>query len=150
MEGFKDTLLLAGFPIDPDFIMTNPIYDIDLFDTLLDEWLEKLSNARKLPTAIFACDYTMTLATLGALRRRYIVVPNDISLIGFDDPLSASHLSPPLTTIRQPAYNIGVRAAQRLMNALFDTEISETIYGTEYIETEVIIRRSTCPPRVSS
>lgn len=147
LEGLMNTLKSAGFPIDPDLILTNQEYDVDRFDILIDEWLERLTVARKLPTAIFACDFNMTLATLGALRRRYLVVPNDISLIGFDDPLSAAHLSPPLTTIRQPAYNIGIRAAQRLMNALIN---SEPLRGTEYVETEVIVRRSTCPPRITS
>lgn len=148
LMGFEEAMESAGFPIDPDLLCLNPVYDIDKFDTLVDEWLEKLTHAGKMPTAIIACDFSMTLTTLGALRRRYMAVPNDVSLVGFDDPLSAAHLSPPLTTVRQPVYAIGLHAANRLLQALQDPEGPRPVTGPEFLDTEVIVRKSTCPPRV--
>ena len=148
LNGFESAMDAAGFPVDPDLLCLNPIYQIEIFDQLVDEWLERLTKAGKMPTAIIACDFSMTLTTLGALRRRYLAVPNDVSLVGFDDPLSAAHLSPPLTTVRQPVYAIGLHAANRLINALQDPDGPRPVIGAEFLDTEVIVRKSTCPPRL--
>lgn len=150
LTGVEEAMDAAGFPIDPDLLCLNPIYVIDEFDSILDGWLERLVKSGKLPTAIIACDFGMTLSTLGALRRRYLAVPNDISLIGFDDPLSAAHLSPPLTTVRQPVYAIGLHAANRLLEALQHPDGARPVTGPEFLDTEVIVRKSTCPPRLIS
>ena len=57
----------AGFAIDPDLLCLNPVYAIDVFDKLVDEWLDRMVKTGKMPTAIIACDFGMTLTTLGAL-----------------------------------------------------------------------------------
>jgi len=150
LRGFESAMEAAGFAVDPDLLCLNPFYAIDVFDKLVDEWLDRMVKSGKMPTAIIACDFSMTLTTLGALRRRYLAVPNDISLVGFDDPLSAAHLSPPLTTVRQPVYAIGLHAASRLVEALQDPEGPRLVVGHELLDTEVIVRKSTCPPRLIS
>jgi len=147
LHGFESAMEAAGFGIDPDLLCLNPVYSIEIFDQIVDDWLDRMVKTGKMPTAIIACDFTMALTTLGALRRRYMAVPNDISLVGFDDPLSAAHLSPPLTTIRQPIYAIGLHAAARLVEALQDPEGPRPVIGPEFLDTEVIVRKSTCPPR---
>ena len=120
LVGYRRALAAAGLtPVGPDDMVLFPI---------LRQWRGSRTRSRNgccasgrkgsLPTAIFACDYLMTLATLRVLRRHGLRVPEDISLVGFDDPLSAAHLTPPLTTVRQPVYRLGRRAAQRLLQAL--------------------------------
>ena len=112
------------------------------WDSDLDAWLDRLNREHKLPTAIFACDYRMTLETLAALRRAGLSIPGDVSVVGFDDFLSAGLLTPPLTTIRQPVQVIGHRAAQRLLEGLSPPG-GGPLTGTEYLETELIVRGST-------
>jgi DNA-binding LacI/PurR family transcriptional regulator len=147
LTGFEEAMEAAGFPVDSDLLCLNARYAPETFDEILDEWLERISGSGKMPTAIFACDFEMTLTTLSALRRRYLTVPNDVSLVGFDDPVSAAHLSPPLTTIRQPVYAIGLHAANRLLSALLAAEGPNLVVGPEFLDTEIVIRGSTCPPR---
>jgi DNA-binding LacI/PurR family transcriptional regulator len=144
MHGFQNALAVFGIPSDPDLILSGSEYDVNRWDGDLDAWLEGLTRKRKLPTAIFACDYRMTLETLAALRRAGLSIPQDVSVIGFDDFLSAGLLTPPLTTIRQPVQAIGQRAAQRLLEGLSNPGGSP-LTGTEYMETELIIRASTRP-----
>jgi len=73
------------------------------------------------------------------LRRNGLRVPEDISVVGFDDPFSAEHLMPALTTIRQPVYQVGLRSAQRLLDSL---RKGEQPRGAEVLPTQLIIRDS--------
>ncbi|MFA0762930.1 MAG: hypothetical protein XFASWVDF_000649 [Candidatus Fervidibacter sp.] len=97
-----------------------------------------------LPTAIFAAAYEMALVTLKALQRQGIAVPEQVSLVSFDDPTSAAFLDPPLTTVRQPLEALGQRAVQKLYDALKKGVMPE---GTELLPPELIVRDSTAPPR---
>jgi DNA-binding LacI/PurR family transcriptional regulator len=65
-------------------------------------------------------------------------VPDDISVIGFDDIVIASHITPALTTIRQDRYEIGILAATLLLNLIDGQNINSA-----YVEPELIIRAST-------
>src|SRR5258708_12929970 len=70
------------------------------------------------PTAIFAANDLMAYGVLEAAEERGLRVPEDLSLVGFDDiPLSA-HTRPALTTVRQPFYSIGQRAIKLLFSLL--------------------------------
>ena len=139
MYGFRDALVEAGLPHGDDLFITFDRYAIEFFDPTLDHWLE---SGVELPTAVFACDFFMTLKTLSALRRHGIEVPSGMSLVGFDDPLTAEHLTPPLTTVRQPTYAIGQRAAKRLLDALSDPLGPQPLIGCETLPTELIVRQS--------
>ena len=70
------------------------------------------------PTAIFCANDDMALGVLSAAQKRNIDVPGDVSVMGFDDTVYAAISAPPLTTIAQPARDIGIRAAVRLLNAI--------------------------------
>jgi len=67
------------------------------------------------PTAIFCFSDQMALGVLAACREQGIRVPEDLSVVGFDDLASSRYLSPPLTTIRQPMREIGARAVNLLL-----------------------------------
>jgi LacI family transcriptional regulator len=86
------------------------------------------------------------LAAIGAARviRDYgLRVPEDISLIGFDDIESASYNTPSLTTIRQPLKQMGTVAAHILLKRIRGLE---TLSNVSPILPELVIRESTCPP----
>jgi LacI family repressor for deo operon, udp, cdd, tsx, nupC, and nupG len=69
-------------------------------------------------TALFAQNDRMAIGALRALREAGIQVPEDVSVIGFDDMPLASYFDPPLTTIRQDTFTMGQKAAQLLMKAV--------------------------------
>lgn len=67
------------------------------------------------PTAIFASNDEMAAGVLHSARRLGITIPEQLSIIGFDDSPTASHLWPPLTTVRWPIFEMGQLAAQKLL-----------------------------------
>ena len=95
-------------------------------------------------TAIFAGDDDMAAGVLLALRHSGKSVPEDVSVIGFDDAFHARHLWPPLTTIRQPVDEIGETAATLLLKLLGEPAqaLLQTIIGTT-----LVVRDSVAPPR---
>jgi DNA-binding LacI/PurR family transcriptional regulator/DNA-binding transcriptional regulator YhcF (GntR family) len=143
LEGYRLALTTAGVPVDLGDLLLYPIHEADRLDERIQAWLSQVQAAGKLPTAIFACDYLMTISTVRVLRRNGLRVPEDVSVVGFDDPFSAEHLTPPLTTIRQPVYQVGRRGAQRLLDTL---RAGEMPHGAEVLPTRLIIRESACPP----
>ena len=96
------------------------------------------------PTAIFASSDAAAIGVLRAARELGRSVPGDLSLVGFDDIPEASHLTPTLTTVRQPLSAMGRIAVRQLMAMLDDPRQPPTRL---VLETELIIRESTAPPR---
>ncbi len=99
------------------------------------------------PTAIFAGNDEIAVGAIEAARALGMRVPEDLSVVGFDDTSLAEIASPPLTTVRQPLREMGgaaLRTALRLANG-------EKV-GSHHIElaTELAVRASTAPPRVEA
>ncbi len=147
LEGYRRALAAAGVSADPRDLLLYPIHEQDRLEERIQAWLSPLLSSGGLPTAIFACDYFMAVATMRVLRRNGLRVPEDVSVVGFDDPFSAEHLTPALTTVRQPIYEIGRRAAQRLLDS-FDAR--QPAQGAEIFPTRLIVRDSACSPPVSA
>jgi len=96
------------------------------------------------PTAIFCANDEMAMGCMHAIKAAGLSIPEDMSVIGFDDVRYAAILDPPLTTIRQPAEEIG----QRVMHRLF-SEIEEgrsPSANTEIVHHELIVRQSVAAP----
>ena len=70
------------------------------------------------PTAVFACNDMMAIGLLRSAHEKGIRVPNDLSLIGFDDIESVSFTNPPLTTIAQPKTEMSRKAVQFLIQRI--------------------------------
>ena len=88
------------------------------------------------PTAIFACSDEMALGALGALHQRGINVPEDISVIGYDDIPQASTYHPTLTTIRQPLTEMGQLASHTICRIIDEPgqPAVRAVMGTRLIE----------------
>ena len=148
LEGYFDALASAGLAVIPDDLVLYPTQSMDRFEPHIESWLLRVKDTVGLPTAIFACDYLMALATLRVLRRHKLRVPEDISLVIFDDPLSAAHLTPPLTAVRQPVYQMGLLAAKRLLAALqAEDSAAPAVQGKQVLSNTLIVRESTSSPR---
>lgn len=93
------------------------------------------------PDAIFAANDTMAIGALAAIRDAGLTVPDDISVAGFDELPVTKFLSPPLTTVRMPIYQLGERAALRLIETLRNGE-TQVPPQHETLAAELVIRRS--------
>jgi LacI family transcriptional regulator len=96
------------------------------------------------PTAIFASNDVMAMGVMDAVRNRGLRVPEDISILGFDDIPQAALVRPALTTVRQPLEQMGRLATQMLLDRLKNPE--KKVDRIE-LPTELIVRGSTQPPR---
>lgn len=93
-------------------------------------------------SAIFAANDQMAYGTRLALYRRGIRVPEDLSLVGFDDEPAAAFMIPPLTTVRQPAVALGIEAVKLILARLKGQPLSPA-----KLEAELIVRESTSMAR---
>ncbi len=112
IDGYRRTLAALGIAERPEYVrrghnaLQSSGYDQTL--ALLD-----LPNP---PSAIFVTNQLMMLGALGALRDRGVSVPDQMSVVGFDDSPFAELLDPPLTTIAQPTSELGTTAAELLLD----------------------------------
>jgi DNA-binding LacI/PurR family transcriptional regulator len=95
------------------------------------------------PTAILCITDRLALGALDAARQAGLVVPHDVSIVGFDDIPKAAHAEPPLTTIRQAHYEKGRLAGQALVGFLR----SEAVAEHTDLPVRLVVRGSTGPAR---
>lgn len=105
-----------------------------------------LARNRKPFTALFAYNDTSAIGAIRAIREAGLSVPEDISVIGFDDIEAAIYNNPPLTTVRQPLQRMGEIAAETVLNRIDNREIQVSEIA---IEPEFIARASTARARSS-
>ena len=100
-------------------------------------------------TAIFAFNDVSAIGAVRALREAGLRVPQDVSIVGFDDVQSAAFQNPGLTTVRQPLRTMGMLAAETLVRYIAANE--EDMVGKQVIvDPELVVRESTCPPPTGS
>jgi DNA-binding LacI/PurR family transcriptional regulator len=104
--------------------------------------LIRLLGSPNRPTAIFAAGYYFALDCYASVQTVGLRVPEDISIVGVDDPPSAPFLAPPLTTLRQPLMQMG-HAAITALHELIQRNSTEMINRTLW--AELVIRRSSAP-----
>lgn len=97
-------------------------------------------------TAVFAANDRMALGLMHALHERGIRVPQDVSVIGFDDVTDARHFLPPLTTVRQDFRALGTLSVATLLAELEGGDVPHRTL----IEPELVLRASTAPPHTAA
>jgi LacI family transcriptional regulator, galactose operon repressor len=136
LDGYRDALRDAG--ISPDRTMVEPCVDWGL-DSGRRAAERLLESAPKL-TAIFAQSDLLALGAIAALRARGMRVPEDVSVVGFDDIPVSSVFDPPLTTVRQPMREVGELAARLIGDRAASTRKAK---GTRHIlRAPLVIRGS--------
>jgi LacI family transcriptional regulator len=134
-EGYCRALVDAGLKVNHDLIIEGDYREHS--GVLAVETL--FTNRARAPfSAIFTANDQMALGARLALYRRGIRVPDDISLVGFDDLFSVAYVTPPLTTVRQPAREIGYTAAQAVLTLLAGNEPRLPRFSTELIIRESV------------
>lgn len=102
---------------------------------------QKLLKLDKLPDALFAVNDPVAIGAFEKIKEHGLKIPGDIALVGFSNNPITALIEPPLTTVSQPAYEVGKRAAKLLMEQIKSGE--NFIPRKEVLRTELIIRDST-------
>lgn len=135
-EGYLQALRDAGIEPDPRLLVEGTLQQQS--GLLAVEML--LARGRPF-SAIFAANDQMAFGARLALYRRNIRVPEDVSIVGFDDESSAAYMLPPLTTMRQPAQAMGRKAAETLLAMMNDKAQTPPIFNAQLIVRESVARR---------
>ncbi|MGB4476255.1 MAG: LacI family DNA-binding transcriptional regulator, partial [Bacillota bacterium] len=136
LKGYKKALDEAGIPFSPDLVVSGAFVWQDGY-----HGMKALLSRTPRCTAVFAGNDSMAYGALQAIAEAGLSVPQDISVIGFDDLEFSSLTNPPLTTVRQPRYEMGRDAARLLVTCL---EQSTQDKGMKICyPPEIVIRRST-------
>ena len=139
-EAFVARLHEEGLPLDPSLVAHAAHFHEEPGAAAFAELLDRGTRF----TAVVAANDRLALGCYDVLRERGLRIPEDVSVIGYNDIQFADKFSPPLTTIRIPHYQIGVKAAQLMLEALADGDApSLTIRMTPTL----VVRASTAPPR---
>jgi len=113
LRGYQSTIEAAGIPFDPALVINGSFTEASGLVAV-----ERLLESRQKFTAIFAANDQMAFGASLALYRRRLRVPEDVSLVGFDDLPIARYSIPPLTAVRQPVHELGRLAALSMLDLL--------------------------------
>ncbi|MFT4234993.1 MAG: LacI family DNA-binding transcriptional regulator [Microbacterium sp.] len=136
LAGYQAALLQAGLPDDADLIIRARYGITDGYEST-----KKLLQLDERPTAIFAASDDTAIGAIRAIREAGLHVPDDLSVIGFDDVPYARWTDPPLSTIRQPLKRMGNAAVEMLARAR-DGRVD---VGRTELATTLVARTSTGP-----
>jgi DNA-binding LacI/PurR family transcriptional regulator len=139
MNGAREALLAAGVEVDPALCITGSMPQFEMGYTMGMQLLDRSDR----PTAIFAFNDVIAIGVLHAAAELGLRLPDDLSVIGFDDIPAAAYSIPELTTVAQPIYAMGEQAANLLIRHIRD---SDAPVESVKLETQLIIRKSTAPP----
>jgi DNA-binding LacI/PurR family transcriptional regulator len=128
-----------GARVQPDAV---PVYVGDYRQTSGYDLAAKALAAQPRPTALICANDLMACGAMEYCREAGLRVPQDVSIVGFDDLPFAGLLTPGLTSVRQPAHEMGFRAATELLDLLEGGEAKEI----DVLSAEVQIRSSVGPP----
>lgn len=135
LEGYRAALRDCALPIDPLLVREGDFWQPSGFAAA-----QSLLALPEPPTAIFASNDVMAFGVMEAVRDRGLRIPEDISIVGFDNIPQAEHVSPQLTTVQQPLADMG-REAARMLLAL--VQEPERPYRRVELPTQLIVRAST-------
>ena len=92
-----------------------------------------LDQSTELPTAVFAHNDLMAVGALSVLRARGLRVPEDVSLVGYNDVPIVGHLTPPLTTVRQRTLELGRQSGETMIRLLRGESVEDVVLGASLV-----------------
>lgn len=139
---FITSMFDAGLTVRPEWLNEGP----SLVESAFERVAELLSH-KKRPTALVCCNDFLALGAMRATEKCKISVPDDLSIVGFDDVDGASFMSPPLTTVRVPKDELGRCAVRQLLLRSSIGEKPDEARSEVRVKTRLIVRQSTAAPR---
>jgi LacI family transcriptional regulator len=139
MQGYRGAMENAGVPVPDGYVRAGGFFYRDGYEVGAE-----LLELPTPPTAVFAGSDETALGVIEAARVRGQRIPEDLSVVGFDDTQIARFSSPPLTTVRQPLREIGAVAVRRALRLSAGEKLD-----SHHVElaTELVVRGSTAPLR---
>jgi LacI family transcriptional regulator len=139
IEGARQAIRDFGAPYDPNLIVIGTLPEFEMgYQTALA--LLKLPQP---PTAIFALADVVAVGVLHAAAKLGLGLPDELSVVGFDDIPLASYVIPELTTVAQPIYDMGQTAIEILMRQIGGQDVP---FETITLDARLVIRKSTAAP----
>ena len=137
LKGFRRAVKQAGIELPSEYVQHGQFDRISGFEAALT-----LLRPASRPTAIFAANDLMAMGAIMAVRELGLGCPEDVSVVGFDNLDLVDLLQPPLTTVQQPVYRLGVTATQLLIQRITGLKDAprEILLETELIRRSSVMR----------
>jgi LacI family transcriptional regulator len=139
VEGYKDAIEKHGLKLDPKLIRNVPY---DNMDKDVEKIMKEFTTGKNKVDALYLAANVIGMSSIQAFNHLGVKIPDDISIICFDDP-EALKLSPvPITTIRQPIAEIGLKAVQILIEDIKTGKSKDNIFHNVQLAAKLIVRKS--------
>ncbi len=139
LQGYRSALQNAGIELEPAYEAQGDFSEASGYSAV-----QELLALPVPPTAIFCANDSMAIGGLCAVHDAGLRVPGDVTVVGFDDIPLAHYMSPPLSSVHVPVFEMGARAVTRLIAALKGEPISERRH--ERLPTRLVVRSSCAAP----
>lgn len=144
LAGYNHALAEAGITVPDNYIKHCPDGGRDINE--IENALKELLSLNEKPDAIFTTSDRITTVTLYLLNKFKIKIPEEIALIGYTNNSLAEVLNPALSSIYQPAFEMGQKATEMLLNLILSKKPA-TRFETLVLPTQLFIRKSTTPKK---
>jgi DNA-binding LacI/PurR family transcriptional regulator len=134
-HGYIDALTRAGIAVPEGFVLYGGMHEQDGYNSM-----EILLKGDIVPDAVFAVNDPVAIGAFQKIKEAGLKIPGDVAIVGFSNNKITSLVDPPLTTIDQPSFEMGRKAAELLVKAIEDRTLEPS---TLVLKTELIIRGST-------
>jgi LacI family transcriptional regulator len=141
LQGYRDALSDAGLAEAPELV----VQGLFTYRSGLDA-AERLLGRKRPPTAIFASNDDMAAAVVSVAHRRHLDVPQQLTVVGFDDTTTAITMWPPLTTVHQPVRDLAAEALRLLSARVSGTAGQGPAAGDYLLDYHIVERESEGPP----
>jgi LacI family transcriptional regulator len=135
--GYAKALTESGIPIRASLVKEGRFVKDRAFAAT-----QELIRMKRGPSAIFVCNEPMVSGSMIALKESGVRIPEDIALIGFDDPVWAAYTDPPLTTVSQPSYAMGMLAFDYLLAQIMKPDKNDKYVEDVVLKPTLIVRKS--------
>ncbi len=134
INGYRRAMNQADIAVNEEWILEGN-FECDTAVIAAD----KIVAMEKRPTAVFCFNDTMALGLISRLQQKGVRVPDDVSVIGYDNIELAEYFSPPLTTVHQPKRRVGKNAFEILLERIKDKEHEKRVFE---MQPEIVVRDS--------
>lgn len=141
LESFCQGMSRHNLKLEPQWLVQYPDYFLENPEDQ-SRIYSRLFEGKSCPTAVIGAGYYLTLGIINVLHRHQVSIPEEVSVVGYDDPQTARFLNPPLTTIHQPLERIGSLAVELLEKMIHGQQVDSVV-----LPVELIVRSSTGPAK---
>ncbi|CAM3769554.1 Ribose operon repressor [Vibrio aerogenes CECT 7868] len=133
-QGYQKAMQDAGLEIKPEWVIESNFESDGGYAAY-----QQLHAQETLPSAVFVCNDMMAMGLINAATNQGVDIPEQLSVIGYDDIYIAKYMTPSLTTIHQPKYRLGTAAVEALLNRLKNQPGEPQVV---HLEPELVVRDS--------